>query len=66
MGPLKGFRDDKVPLSMVINRVGGQEKFKAAILEDILLEAMEKVGQGGEVGGGGGGLQPDCMCLGGS
>jgi hypothetical protein len=43
VGPLKGFRNDKIPLSEIISRVGGQGAFDAAVLETILLRAMGDV-----------------------
>lgn len=43
VGPLKGFRQDKIPLSEIVSRVGGQRAFDAAVLETILLKAMGDV-----------------------
>eukprot|EP00882_Tetradesmus_deserticola_P004536 GHRQ01004782.1.p1 GENE.GHRQ01004782.1~~GHRQ01004782.1.p1 ORF type:complete len:518 (+),score=256.13 GHRQ01004782.1:105-1658(+) len=43
VGPLKGFRQDKIPLSEVISRVGGQAQFDAAVLETVLIRAMGDV-----------------------
>jgi hypothetical protein len=43
VGNLKGFRNDKIPLSEIISRVGGQGAFDAAVLETILLRAMNDV-----------------------
>lgn len=43
VGPLKGFRQDKIPLSEIISRVGGQGAFDAAVLETVLLRAMGDV-----------------------
>lgn len=46
VGELKGFRPDKIPLSEIISRVGGQRQFDAAVLETILLRAMSDVSVG--------------------
>lgn len=43
VGPLKGFRQDKIPLGEIISRVGGQAAFDAAVLETVLLRAMSDV-----------------------
>lgn len=43
VGKLKGFREGRVPLPMIVERVGGQKNFKAAIIEDILMASMEEV-----------------------
>jgi hypothetical protein len=43
VGPLKGFRQDKIPLSEIISRVGGQGQFDAAVLETVLIRAMGDV-----------------------
>jgi FKBP-type peptidyl-prolyl cis-trans isomerase (trigger factor) len=43
VGSLKGFRQDKIPLSEIISRVGGQRQFDAAVLETILIRAMGDV-----------------------
>jgi hypothetical protein len=43
VGPLKGFRQDKIPLSEIISRVGGQAQFDAAVLETVLIRAMGDV-----------------------
>lgn len=54
VGPLKGYRLDKIPLGEIVSRVGGQQQFKAACLEHVLLKAQEDVSAalgGGGVGG---------------
>jgi hypothetical protein len=43
VGSIKGFRPDKIPLTEIISRVGGQQKFDAAVLETILIKAMQDV-----------------------
>jgi hypothetical protein len=43
VGSIKGFRPDKIPLTEIISRVGGQQKFDAAVLETILIKAMSDV-----------------------
>lgn len=50
VGSLKGFRTDKIPLSEVISRVGGQKAFDAAVLEEILIRAMQDVSVGAVLG----------------
>lgn len=52
VGPLKGFRLDQIPLSEVVSRVGGQQQFKAAVVEHVMLKAMEAVRRGGWRDGG--------------
>jgi hypothetical protein len=47
VGPLKGYRLDKIPLAEVVSRVGGQQQFKAACLEHVLVKAQEDVSGGG-------------------
>lgn len=45
IGNLRGFRADKpLPLAVIVQNVGGQNNFKMAVIEQILLDAMEKVG----------------------
>jgi trigger factor len=43
VGDLKGFRPGNVPLSMVVQRVGGQDNFKGAVLEEVLHSALPAV-----------------------
>jgi FKBP-type peptidyl-prolyl cis-trans isomerase (trigger factor) len=43
VGPLKGYRLDKIPLGEVVSRVGGQAQFKAACVEHVLIKAQEDV-----------------------
>jgi len=43
VGDLKGFRPGNVPLAMVVQRVGGPDNFKGAVLEEVLHSAMPAV-----------------------
>lgn len=43
VGDLKGFRPGNVPLAMVVQRVGGQDNFKGAVLEEVLHSALPAV-----------------------
>ena len=43
VGPLTGYRADKIPLGEIVSRVGGQGQFKAACLEHVLVKAQEDV-----------------------
>lgn len=48
-----GFRDDKIPLSMLVTQCGGQQKFKYTVMEEIMLSTITPVGGAGSGGCGG-------------